>query len=452
MTIISKENIPLSSTAMNPNAEHSSSSSTDPLLDSTTTSPKMVKHNAAVRDVTTMEYTPTETSNFQETTKIVEKSVSKKRLITETLETVDGNVVDNRNVGDDTENNDADVNESQTAPSSLLETNDDSTKIYIDQDHHQQQQLQMKSDDGVDAEQVTATTSAGTAATTMTQSEESTTTIDLQRPVKRARTAYFLFLDDFRSTIQKEVNVYFITISPLIHDHFLCSLIGAIILSCFLVNIQNPGAGVATVARILGQRWSAMSEDDKQPYHARALEERERVTAATEAWKKAAVAAGKDISSTAKSNTDRTLDACSHTNANGVASIVLPVGRVRKICRLDPDVRGISKEALLLITKITESVTIQLGQECIKTAHIQNRRTLLPQDIVDVCNIRESFFFLKDDITDLHQQQQKLRKAKQQQNGNAASQRKGNIHGASSSTTMTASTSKSMTDYFKPVA
>ena len=196
---------------------------------------------------------------------------------------------------------------------------------------------------------------------------------------------------------------------------------------------KNPGASVATIARILGQRWSAMSDDDKQPYQARALIERERVTAATEAWKKAAVAAGRNIQQVVDNNNKQ-----QNTNENGVASIVLPVGRVRKICRLDPDVRGISKEALLLITKVTEMATIQLGQECVKTAHIQNRRTLLPQDIVDVCNVRESFFFLKDDITDLHRQQQKNVKA------NASHPRKG----PDTATT----TSKPLTDYFKPVA
>ena len=209
---------------------------------------------------------------------------------------------------------------------------------------------------------------------------------------------------------------------------------------------------MATIARMLGQRWSAMSEDDKQPYHARALVERERVTAATEAWKKAAVAAGKTIHSSGKNIGDDDARDANNTSDNGVASIVLPVGRVRKICRLDPEVRGISKEALLLITKATEMATVQLGQECIKTAHIQNRRTLLPQDIVDVCNIRESFFFLKDDITDLHRQQQKLVKAKQQHHVNTATQRKGNHHVTSSSTTTTAPTSKTLAHYFKPVA
>ena len=113
-----------------------------------------------------------------------------------------------------------------------------------------------------------------------------------------------------------------------------------------------------------------------------------------------------------------------------------------------PHVRGISKEALLLITKVTEMVTIQLGEECIKTAHIQNRRTLVPQDIVDVCHVRESFFFLKDDITDLHRQQklQKVTKQPQQPNGNVS--RKGNT----STTATTTTSSKSLTDYFKPIA
>jgi histone H3/H4 len=194
-----------------------------------------------------------------------------------------------------------------------------------------------------------------------------------------------------------------------------------------------------------------MSDDEKQPYHTRSLIERERVTAATEAWKKAAVAAGKNILCTAESNLDDSTRDTNKTRRNGATSIVLPVARVRKICRLDPDVRGISKEALLLITKATEMATVQLGQECIKTAHIQNRRTLLPQDIVDVCNIRESFFFVKDDITDLHRQQQKVVKTKQQQNGSAGTQRKGNGNGTSSTFT-TVPTTKTLTDYFKPVA
>jgi DNA-directed RNA polymerase I subunit RPA43 len=201
------------------------------------------------------------------------------------------------------------------------------------------------------------------------------------------------------------------------------------------------------VARILGQRWSSMSDDAKQPYHEKAALERERVATATEAWKKAAIAAGLNIDGKTIYNTNDT----QRTESNN-GQFILPVGRVRKICRLDPDVRGVSKEAVLLITKATEMVTILLGQECIKTAHIQNRRTLLPQDIVDVCQVREPFYFLKDDITDLHRQQQKskqVEKSNGTSNGKLSQQHQ---QRTSATTTTTAVTSKPLTDYFKPVA
>jgi histone H3/H4 len=208
--------------------------------------------------------------------------------------------------------------------------------------------------------------------------------------------------------------------------------------------IQNPGASVAIVARALGQRWSSMSDDAKQPYHDKAALERERVATATEQWKKAALAAGMDIDGKAL----RDPHSAQRVDSNN-GQFILPIGRVRKICRLDPDVRGISKEALLLITKATEMVTVLLGQECIKTAHIQNRRTLLPQDIVDVCQVREPFYFLKDDITDLHRQQQKLKrdeKTSALSNGKASQQ-----HQNRTNATTTIS-SKPLTDYFKPAA
>jgi histone H3/H4 len=290
--------------------------------------------------------------------------------------------------------------------------------------------------------------------------------IDLQRPVKRARTAYFLYLDDCRNSIQKEVRLYtpsyirFVLFVRKDTIFRMCLLTHSILSLCFLV--QNPGVNVATMAKILGQRWSAMSDDEKQPYQDRAALERERVHTATEAWKRAAMAAGRNVSVDLNTSHPSNPNNTTTTNSNGISSMILPVGRVRKICKLDPDVRGISKEAILLITKMTELFTVQLGKECIQTAHIQNRRTLLPQDVVDVCNVRESFFFLKDDVTDLHRQQVKVKQSVQQQQQRdkghvsaapkttKASQRSSNNNVTSS--TVASASSKPLTDYFKPVA
>jgi DNA-directed RNA polymerase I subunit RPA43 len=181
-----------------------------------------------------------------------------------------------------------------------------------------------------------------------------------------------------------------------------------------------------------------MTDEEKQPYHSKAALERQRVATETELWKKAARAAGKDLSIVSKLGESTAV-------ASNIGSLILPMGRVRKICRLDPEVRGISKEALVIITKATERFAVHLGQECVKTAHIQNRRTLLPQDVVDVCQIRECFQFLKDDIQDLHRHQQQVNADSKASSNAATAKGKGN-RGASAAT----ASSKPLTDYFKP--
>jgi DNA-directed RNA polymerase I subunit RPA43 len=132
----------------------------------------------------------------------------------------------------------------------------------------------------------------------------------------------------------------------------------------------------------MGQMWSSLPTEEKESYQEKAAQERERVSRELEAWK----AAGGVL----------------ETDNNGDGSLLIyPLGRIRKICKLDPEVRGMSKEALLLITKCAELATSKLGQETVRVAQLQNRRKLLPEDVAQVCSHREQFLFLKDDVKDL---------------------------------------------------
>jgi DNA-directed RNA polymerase I subunit RPA43 len=147
-------------------------------------------------------------------------------------------------------------------------------------------------------------------------------------------------------------------------------------------NFQHPGEGVAVVARELGKIWATITVEEKEGYQQQAAQERARVALELEAW----------------------------TAAGGVAELpafksdgglILPVARIRKICKLDPEVRNLSKEALLLVTKAAELMTAKLAAETVRVAQIQNRRKLLPDDVAQVCSSREQFVFLRDDIQDL---------------------------------------------------
>ena len=60
----------------------------------------------------------------------------------------------------------------------------------------------------------------------------------------------------------------------------------------------------------------------------------------------------------------------------------LPVNRIRNIINLDPENKLVSKEALNLITKATESFVQDLGGVCAHIAKTQKRKTLLLQDLL----------------------------------------------------------------------
>jgi histone H3/H4 len=134
----------------------------------------------------------------------------------------------------------------------------------------------------------------------------------------------------------------------------------------------------------MGQMWNSMPTEEKEQYQQQAAQERGRVAKELEDWK----AAGGVIE----------VDTIDNRDPN---SLIFPMARIRKIVKLDPEVRGLSKEALLLITKCAEMATSKLGQETVRVARLQNRRKLLAEDVAQVCAHREQFMFLKDDIKDL---------------------------------------------------
>jgi DNA-directed RNA polymerase I subunit RPA43 len=148
--------------------------------------------------------------------------------------------------------------------------------------------------------------------------------------------------------------------------------------------------------------WSSLSDEEKQPYQDRAAAERELVEHAVEAWK----AAGGIVPELGRSAA-MVGGKPGGTGGVSLSSVDMPVARVKKICKLDPEVKNLTKEGLLMVTKAAELVLVKLGKECVKTAQIQNRRKLLPDDLAQVCSVREQFLFLREDIQDLHRHMQR---------------------------------------------
>lgn len=159
------------------------------------------------------------------------------------------------------------------------------------------------------------------------------------------------------------------------------------------------------MARKIGQCWSEISPDEKSKYQQQSAEERKIVAAQVEAVYQTTTKGGTlpDIeqnSTINKHNPDGS-NSNNNINNNPISDLIFPVARIRKICRLDPEVKNLSKEAVHLVTKCAELATIKLGLEAVKVARLQNRRKLLPEDVAHVCTHRDPFLFLKDDVKDL---------------------------------------------------
>ena len=71
------------------------------------------------------------------------------------------------------------------------------------------------------------------------------------------------------------------------------------------------------------------------------------------------------------------------------------MNRIRQIINLDPESTMVNKEALLVISKATESFIQDLGGVCAQIAKTQKRKTLLLQDLLLAVDQIDRFNFIK---------------------------------------------------------
>lgn len=166
------------------------------------------------------------------------------------------------------------------------------------------------------------------------------------------------------------------------------------------INLQHPGEPVGTIAKRIGELWSKLSPEEKKAYQDRAIKEKEHVAREMEVLREAGLLLD---SSTASGS----------GGSHGGSGFVLPVARIRKIVKLDPEVKGLSKEGIHLITKASELFVALLGKQSVQVATLQNRRKIVPDDIVQVCETKPQFMFLQEDIKHLIEEQKKEHKKKE---------------------------------------
>ena len=197
-------------------------------------------------------------------------------------------------------------------------------------------------------------------------------------PKPKKRTAYFIFADEQRGEARR-----------------LALEEAAAAASAADPSSQQqppPKVGVSDVAKVIGRLWSLLSPDGRKPYEEQSAVEK----AAYNAW---VVSAGADGDAGGDDDGNDAIRGA--FDFGDVLNPVFPITRVRKIAKLDPDVKNLSKEAQFAVSKATELFVRQLASEACAIASVQNRRKLVAGDIADACAVRERLGWLREDMADL---------------------------------------------------
>lgn len=260
------------------------------------------------------------------------------------------------------------------------EMKEDIDKGEMNADHREKLPLPMDAQDDNDN---SSNTNNNNDKMAPTKDDNTDLEIDLTKPLKKGRTAYFIFQNEKRPEVMEE----------------------------FASSSSETKASVTNVAKRIGQLWANLSTEDKEIYRAKGRKEKELYE------KHKLALAEKGIVDTTTTNIT-VGDASSQKKKNDTQSMIFPVSRIRKICRLDPDVKGLSKESTLLITKTAELFLEKMAQDTLSMAQLHQKRTIYAQDVADICSLKEIFFFLKDDMRDLLKEQKTEKKRKRELKNN----------------------------------
>mmetsp|Transcript_28661 Transcript_28661/g.85639 ORF Transcript_28661/g.85639 Transcript_28661/m.85639 type:complete len:252 (+) Transcript_28661:236-991(+) len=139
-------------------------------------------------------------------------------------------------------------------------------------------------------------------------------------------------------------------------------------------NALPEGTPIGEVTKALSEKWKALDDAGKKPYNEIAAADKARY----EREKKERPPPAPKV--------EKPLEA---------HETIMPVARVKKICKVDPDIKTVTKEATALLAKAAELFVEHLGAE---TQNVSGKKTLRASDVAQAVHERADFAFLRVDF------------------------------------------------------
>ncbi|KAK3260182.1 hypothetical protein CYMTET_30846 [Cymbomonas tetramitiformis] len=123
---------------------------------------------------------------------------------------------------------------------------------------------------------------------------------------------------------------------------------------------------VGEVAKAIAGKWKALTDEERQGYKTRCDEINEKLKAAE---------VGDSV------NNEEGVEKLTASSLDEGEDLILPLARVKRIARLDEDVRMIKPDALRLIAKSTELFLEAVVAEALKVTKRKKRKTVVHSDL-----------------------------------------------------------------------
>eukprot|EP01035_Chromulina_nebulosa_P022577 gene22577-29234_t len=147
------------------------------------------------------------------------------------------------------------------------------------------------------------------------------------------------------------------------------------------LQIEKSSGTFAEIAKQISEEYKKLSNVEKQKYIDLATQDKIR-------YKKEIEAVGSSISNHDK---DRGLP---------IDEVIIPMGRVKKIIKLDPEVKALGREAVAAITKATDEFVVLLSKKSLLSAKSRGNtvKTIRDTDIINCIHMNDLFEFLRLDF------------------------------------------------------
>jgi histone H3/H4 len=193
-------------------------------------------------------------------------------------------------------------------------------------------------------------------------------------PLKKPMTAYFLFLADERPKVTAQLDAESAAEAAAPAEGEVKE-----------AAVKSKSKNVALVGKLLGERWNALTDEEREVYHARQRALKDAYDAAIAANP---ALAPKKAAKAARSAGAAELGADSH-------EALLPLARIKKVMDLDGQHARVTKEALLLTEKAAEHFIAWLSTRAHLQATSSKRRGLRASDLVAVVRAQSRCEFLR---------------------------------------------------------